>query len=584
MKKIIGLLFVLIIAAGAGAYLYFTKPLAIQATPAQLLPADTLMMVEARELKQTIDQFRKGPLGQALARIDLKEAGRELDADPDQMASLISALDQIDANISSPWFDELFGQQAVLGILPLVVDSGEKPTQELLKRALVLITKPRQPATLLDSLGKMLLKDIDITTETVEGHDINRATDANGQSFFYTVAHGLAIIGLDPDPVVACLDRDLEKASEGNSGLVDAPAYHTLQTALNESQGTRFQLYLDFDASLNWAREAAPRLGADEDDMAEFEEGMQYLAGLHALGMVWGDDGKLVRQKTRVLYTPEKVHPMMGGSLGIAPEVNPTLAMAPADPLFYSWQNTMELTRLWETVTASEEFPREDQIAFQEEFEKWTGAALEDVLAAMGPQVAWVLNDLSLSGFFPLPELAVTVQSAQPKVVTQLLTRLTDRIGVPLEMENGDGYSIAYAQTPMGEDLSPAFACTKGYCTLATSRTFLRAVLASTEGGGLADNPKYQAVAPDAGAPANQAGFLDVERVMAKAKDVIKWSASMAAMAKQDNAAKITYLLNQIVYPIMDSLAQYPALGMQGTIGEDYIDAAWHLQKPVAAE
>ncbi|MGB5984043.1 MAG: hypothetical protein WBG37_01970 [Desulfobacterales bacterium] len=581
MKKILGLLLVLVIAGGAAFYFLYYKQAGPQATPAQILPKDTLAVLEARELKKSIDGFRNGPLGQALKGIDIQEAGRQLGADAVQVGELIQMRDQIVQGLESPWFGEFFGQEVMLGVLPLTVDRGEKPTPELFQRALVLITRPQQPADLLDTLGKMLVKDLKITTETIDGHTINRAVSGGSPPFFYAVAHGLAIIGLDPDPILRCLAQNPEE----QSGLAQATAYQALEPAGADDPNLRFRFFMDLQQSATWLSESAPRLGADVQDLAELRRGLDYVGGLKALDISGSaGEGNLLRTHLRLRHDPQATHPLVADALKASPAANPTLTMVPADPIYYGWQNTHDLTRIWEALKSSEDFSPQDRARAEQAFNNFMGLEVEQALAALGSQIAWLLNDLISGGFFPIPEAALILEARDPEVVARMLERLTANFNLPMASEAHGDLTLFYAQTPLGADLEPAYLCDSQFCIVATNRRLLKAMVPPNESAGLRGNPKFTAVDQGLSGNANQVLFLDMESAVENAKDLIQWGASMAAMTHKAEAPKITYAMNHIITPLLDGLAQYPALGMKTVMAEQLLTTDLYLQAPPAPE
>jgi hypothetical protein len=583
MKKAVGILIALLIVGAVGAYFFWYKPLSPPLAPAQILPADTLACLEVRNLKQTLDEFRDGPIGQAIGGIDVREAALRLDADPEEIEELIKVRDQVMQGVESPWFDEFFGQEVLIAIFPLEIDMGEEPSAELFQRSLVLVTRPRQPADLIDTLGKMFVKDLDITAETIEGHTINRAvaTQGDGPPIFYAVTRGLAVTGLDPDPILRCLNQ-----SNGESaGLVALAPYQELEKSLGAKSSDRFKLYWDLEASLKWIEDAAPRLGADPKEMEELRQGLKYLAGFEALGITSSmESGKPITQKMRFRFDPENAHPMMAGAIGRSPETNPTLAMVPPDPIYYSWQNTQDLKGLWESLKSFEDFKAEDLKAFENSFQQFTGVSVDDAVAAVGPQVAWVFNDLITGGLFPVPELGLMVEVHKPDVLQRIISSLGDRIGVPLATESMDDQLVTYAQTPLGEDLRPAFICSGDYCTIATNMRLLKRMVSPVKGEGLDQNPKFKALDQGLSGDVNQVVFIDLQKGASKVKDVLKWSASMAAMTNQDDGPKITYLFENIVNPLLDAMAQYPAMGQKAVLEAKSISVDLYIQTPRPGE
>jgi hypothetical protein len=342
---------------------------------------------------------------------------------------------------------------------------------------------------------------------------------------------------------------------------------------------------MDLQQSATWLSESAPRLGADVQDLAELRRGLDYVDGLKALDISGSaGEGNLLRTHLRLRHDPQATHPLVADALKASPAANPTLTMVPADPIYYGWQNTHDLTRIWEALKSSEDFSPQDRARAEQAFNNFMGLEVEQALAALGSQIAWLLNDLISGGFFPIPEAALILEARDPEVVARMLERLTANFNLPMASETHGDLTLFYAQTPLGADLEPAYLCDSQFCIVATNRRLLKAMVPPNESAGLRGNPKFTAVDQGLSGNANQVLFLDMESAVENAKDLIQWGASMAAMTHKAEAPKITYAMNHIITPLLDGLAQYPALGMKTVMAEQLLTTDLYLQAPPAPE
>ena len=566
------LVFFLLIAGASGAYYYFNKPVApVLADPMQLLPSDTLAAVTAIRLTETIDQFRRSPLGKTVGTMDWEAAANSLGIRPEETIRAKETLTQARQILSSTWCNEIFGQQAAIGLLPpAAADIHSTPPQEVLKETLILVARPQKPSQFLDILGKMVLKEIQVTAETYEGHNIKRVTIPDGPAFFYAVQSGYALIGLNPRPVLLCMTPKAPVPER----LTATEGYRALAETLFGAADERFRSYLNVEALVERFSDLLSSFlnEMDQKEQETLKNSLAYLSGIRSVGAVSLDNGgPVIHERLQALIDPGLLHPQMVKSLSRAPELNPTLAMATQTPIFYFWQNYQDFMQLWEMAVASDP----DEKASIDQFKAWFKGQLdmevEEVLAAFDSQIMWVFNDVTDGGLFPAPELAVSFKMKDAEIFTQLLSNIASGMGVNLQTESHPELTITHAVTPIGDAINPAFACKEGFCTLATNRQLLKTLLSPAGRQPLTENPKFKAVSQGWLDPSNQLAFLDLEEALKKTRLVIDWGANWVAAMDPQNAPNRSELLDKAVYPLLEGFSMYQAAGLRTLIKNDRI-------------
>ena len=79
-KTLVAIVIVVLLAIGGW---YYLRPHHVSLIPADLLPHDTLLLVDLVDLEKGIDDFKKGKFGQKLKEIDLAKVMLELEMPKD---------------------------------------------------------------------------------------------------------------------------------------------------------------------------------------------------------------------------------------------------------------------------------------------------------------------------------------------------------------------------------------------------------------------------------------------------------------------------------------------------------------------
>ncbi len=575
MKKTISIVVLLCIAAVGGAVWYLSRPASGAAHPDELLPENTLVMVEAVELKKGLDAFRAGPLGQAISGIDLPACMGALDAEPEAIERVSRLQAQLKAGIDSPWFDTLFGELVVFALLTPEPDDLSTPVEGRWQESAVMVLQPRKPAEMIQWIAKMFAGDVAVTEQTEGGVRMDRVETPDGPPLFVAVHRGLGLLALDPKPVVRCLAE-----SGARNSLARNPAYAAMRAELG-SGGEGAFVWIDLQRTLNLFFMLAAQAGMDDADVAQARRDWAGL--LEARPVIAAkavEDGEAVHHRIRVRYNASDLSPEAAGILGVPPSANDTFHWVPEEALYYTWQNNFD-----QVLASLLDLSRHDgkgAAAFRRSFVDRTGVAPDDVVGAFGSQIAFMIRDIRTGGLFPVPELALMAEVVDPAVIDRLVETAAVSFGLAMA-EEGDGEGrIRYVWLPYGKDISPAYAVSQGFLVVASSRGLLKSLLSRGDGWQpLMDSQPFRAVVKRFSDPANQMTFLRSGQAAKKAGDLIRWGLSLAVMTgKAEEARQMIYIANKVAAPILEGLSTYPAVGSRTVIQEDGIQTDVHVLNP----
>ena len=202
-----------------------------------------------------------------------------------------------------------------------------------------------------------------------------------------------------------------------------------------------------------------------------------------------------------------------------------------------------------------------------------TPAVLDKFLEAFGTQAGLLVNDLNTGGMFPVPELALFIQARQPDVINQFIKQQAGQFKMPVLQESYQGKDLQYVMLPLGGDLSPAYAFSKGFCTLALNRTLLKSMLDEKGTNRLSSHPSFKAVDQGLTDKNNQVFYMRTEGLVAKTRDIVNWAMTWMAMSKPEEAEQARQIVELGVNPLLDGLTMFKAVGGRTYNLEDRINS-----------
>lgn len=563
MKKIV--VVVLLVAAAGGVFWFYGRHPAEVIQPAQVLPRDTLVMLEAVDLKETLDEFRAGPLGRAISGIDWPGCMRAFNATPAEIQRVQQLEAQLATAIDSLWFDALFGDLAVLAVLAPAPPGPAAPPETLWRQTALMVLQPRQSSEMIQWIGKMFAGDVTITPVDRDGVRLDKVEAPDTPAFFVAAHHNLMLAALEPAPIVRCLKPGTEK----RMSLADSPEFVQLRKEMELTGKPRSFAWIDLHRIYDHWVAPLQRQGVSDGAANEV---LKLWAGFNrarpVLAAAGAVDGNLSHQRWRLRYNAADLSPEVARMLDIPPQPNATLAWIPDKLLYYGWHNN--LAQVIQSVANLSRLDSDEAETFRQKFTAATGVPFENALNAFGDEFALLIQDVKIDGLFPLPMLALMAEVERPEIIEQLVESAVARSGMTLQTENHGRIPIRYLALPYVADLSPAYAFHEGFWLAASSRQLLKTLLANSDAGPrLVQDPMFKAVDKGLSAPNNKMAFLRLDRIAAKSRELITWGLSLAMMSgKVKKPRQITCLTDDVLTPIFDALVRYPAMGSR-TVNEE---------------
>jgi hypothetical protein len=267
----------------------------------------------------------------------------------------------------------------------------------------------------------------------------------------------------------------------------------------------------------------------------------------------------------------ENMSTYLSRMLSMAPGQNQTLEYAPEDVLLYSWQNTFNPDLYWENLQNEPGMTPEVLAEIEQTFSDNTGMPLEDLLSAFGSQIGLLIKDINASGMFPVPELALFAEVKKPEVVETLLQQMVAQSGMMVQSESYGDIDIHYVAMPLGGNLSPAYAYSDGFFTLAVNRALIKSMLEASDTGRMETHPHFKALGDDMVSDNNSMFYLRADGLIERTREVLSWAMSWMSMMQPDNAEMMQDIVSLGVNPLLDGLSMIQAVGGRAYIEDDRI-------------
>jgi len=567
MKKVIIFILVLVLVAIGTAY--FLRTAHKEVKPAKLLPADTLLMVELVDLEKSIEGFKSEKLGQKLKEIDLTGVMQNLEVPTKAIEEYKKTKSAVLSTLDSMLFKELFGQETVLAILPLKIDHL---TPECLKKALgslVLISRPKSSAELVEFVNQILTKNLKFRSEVYAGYEIKSFDLDYDITVHYSLADGLLVATLDQQAIKNCLD--LRKNQQPS--LDQNEYYQNLRSKL-ASSATKAFVYNNtkkmYESILTISR-----LIVKKEKFSNMERSLASLKGLKAIGYASYDDGSdLLQNRTLVMIDKKDLEPVYAKAYCSKPGENKTLQIVPDNTLVYYWANNLYLKSFWDIYCKNQQLNDEEKESKKTSLEKEIGVSFDEVLQAFGNQFGLILTDINAGGPFPIPKLTFFVEIANQDTVAKLIDSVTQKSGMVLQKEDFNDIKINYLMLPFGNDVQPAYAFFNGFCLISINPQLIKDVISTYKNGdNITTDHDFLAVNKGLTDKNNNVMFVKFDQLIDKTKELIIWGRNMMAFKDQGKAEKAAIVINGVINPALDGLKMYRTIGSRTFTKENEIEA-----------
>ncbi len=565
----------IVIAAAAAAAWFYLRPVPDTGLdPAGLLPQDTMAVMRMLELEKGIASFKTSRLGRKLKEMDIPRVMQVSGAPEDAVNKYLEIKGAIEETLDSVLFKELFGKDVLLALGPVKNDVLKNPLQAL--DSVLLIARTKRRAALVEFISAVFAHEMEAREVTkYNDHTITSFQVDQDIHLFYTVSDGLLLAGFNLD----ALKKSLDLKSNPSPSLRGTPYYQTLSEQLAAPDHTSFFFY-NLDklranaAALIKAYSASQDAPQNEKDLQQMLKQINNLKGINAVGGIsrGGMDTNLQTQ-IRVLIDKSQLTPVYANAYSYKPVKNPLLAMTPSKTLLCYWANSIDLDTMLNFYLQEAGLTDTDIQGMKDAFQARTGLAFDEVIQSIGNQYGVVLADIHVDGLFPIPELALAVQTQNQEALTQLAAALTQESPMGFKEEAYKDVVIKTWILPLGNMLQPSMAFLDDFCLLSVNRQLLEEMIRLNQnGGGLATTQAFKEVDQGLTEAINSMTYIKSDRLADKLKTLAKWGGDMVMMKDQRAAPKVEVILDELIHPLLNGLKMYQTIGARVVFKEKVVE------------
>ena len=561
MKKT-GLVTILLICC-LGVFFVLQKEQKKEIQAPDFLPEDVLFYGEQHEFATMYQDFTQSRLGKTLSRIQYAEVAAALGADSIFVEKLLKHWLDVDTFLRAPGFNQIFGKEFSLALFSAQSFSPENPAKALEER-LLLITRPRPNTKILQFLAPYFSKGIQQSTAQYGAHVITRYRLNEREMLSTVMVDGLVLAALDERLVRKSLDvydnKTLTLAENSD-----------FQKFRKRFQGASLFQYISLPALMEQGKMIAGAL--QDDEHRQFLTLLEQWEGWGAVAYGAWKEEDLIKETVEILYNPDGFGREVAGLFGVEASSNKTLAMLPADTLFYYWINSLDLPLLFELYnkTLIEQNPAMYDL-LQQELQDITGMGVEEILAMVGRECSIVVQDVGANGL-PLPKIMIVLQLKEPQKFKHIFDQILQETEIPINTKKYMGREISYWGIAPQVGLQPAFTLFEDYLLLSNSRELLKEIMLLQEEPerNLMNTQGLEKLRKELTRKNNSAAYIHIDRLADALQKIATWAGGMAVLQGPETARNVDIVVKELVLPLLDGVSMYKQLVSRSEVLEKSI-------------
>ena len=518
---------VLVLAAGI-IYQSMTAKLPVD----KVLPGGAVAYIRVSDVEKQINDFKATRLWKNIKNIDIEMLMEKSGATKKDMEGYQDAKKWFSSAFGGSVMKELFGKEIAFAVYP---GNIKEITPEAIREAasnIILVTRVRPEANFIEFVSKLINKagkKADVSEETYKGRKITVINLGNNTDLAYTKIKDLLVVGMGKKAASSCIDvinKDKPSLSQDKDYAATMSKFPK-----NESVAA----YINFGSFVSALRQpvaANPQMGKTLDKMLGLYSGFK-TAG-------YASFAKTNELKTVFFYDKTKMIPLYAKLYSFAPRKNETIKFAPENVISYQW-GTFDFKSYWEYLRSEMEHPtiqvgqagkagQVDSSAIIKGLisglESKTGMSIDNELVpALGDEVAFILTDINVEGLFPMPELVACFKVKDKATIDKALDSLLKGGEVSFQSEAYKGVDLKYIALPFGANLQPSYCYLGDYLLVSLGRKSIKQSIDSSKGAAksLLDNEDFKAVNHGLTGESNAVYFLKADVLMQRAKSVCEW-------------------------------------------------------------
>jgi len=555
MKRFLLLLVIVVLIGGIG-YFFLVQPQVPDLL--ELVPAESVAVVDWESPADSYQAFMKTPFGTRLSGIDRPLILSALGFSADKSAQIERLAKTWEEFSGSLFFKKFFASRTVLALLPLK-KTGPDISAALFNNLVLLNTSGRKTVllrTLVAGLsGAQKLPDLKYQGYTIHGYLVN-----NAFPLYFVSDKELLVTAFDPAPIRQCLDLLLARIIQKGGGMVDNADYIGLKQRARGLDD--FFLYVDLaplkgliqdlnGQKITTTTASVSSAGVRPHGVRKAVFFHQALQPIHQFTSIVRFDASVLSSFQKLIY----VRP---------PIENRKLANMPANLQVYFWSNWLDLPAWWRKTrenASTSDMERADRLA--EFVDRNLGMKMDDFLALFGQQVGLDIKEIKSSGFFPVPRICFCVELTDRDQLQTLLEKMV--ADVPVHRAIVAGVPVV-SVLAAGGLMQPSYALLKEYLLLADGRDQIEDILKPTENMLIRD-PVFLKLDMGMQQANNLVFFARAAQVIQGLKELASWLGTIIAIRDEQVGSRSKVLVDQAVIPLLDGLTMIKAGAVRSYTG-----------------
>jgi len=533
-----------------------------QLSPSLFLPKNVLFYIHQKDLSSLLDDFKKSHLGMAIAGIDLIQTAKDLTLPDKDILLLKKIQDEGSAFIKSPLFNELFGNDFTLALLPVESVKTHDP-KEKIQQSLVLITRPRHGARLVDLLASGFDKVLNQTSEKFDEYTIKTLRQEGSETVSFVTVRDLVLISLNKRLIKDCLDRYIKE----KTSLGDNDNFKKIHEMFKDPE---VFCYCALDSLNVLFEQTLAATDAKRKNILKAE--LKKWKGMQAAGYGAWLDADRIRDKGIIILDNSKFDPAVREIYNISSGKNKTLAIVPDHVLGYYWTNTMDFPRYWKMYLAGANFDKEKVAESLDTIKKRFGMSLENILGMLGRQGGFMMQEGEKNKFLPLPDFSFFVRVKDEKNFDKFYNKFLTNPNLNIKNMTYKGEAITSIASVSHGSFMRLYAMHNDYFVATTSMSMMKRIIDVMQGGaGLKNSPGFKMVSTGLLEDNNSVAYLRIGDMIKTARELVNWGLAIMAVQNQQDSRRLGIVVDRILNPIFDGLAMYSDFGMHSRISPNLI-------------
>ncbi len=436
--------------------------------------------------------------------------------------------------------------------------------QDFVDNNLVLICRPVHNAKFLEALIRKYaeLTAPDFTKTSQYGNHIIQRVMLNGKMISFVRTDGLFVFAADESRLRSCLDT-----FDGERPSLQSIAEFDKLRSLSQN-ATRF-LFLQL--------EAIRKIVTSQLELVEFrgkslvEKELQTTRGFNGLGYAVWNRKNMVESKIIATFDHEKIHPVAGKYLRVAPRVSSMHTFTSRNPMVYYWSNTFDPGHLLDYFLENEIGPTPDS-GIQGQLERVTGKKATEIISMLGNQLSVVVEPGRKDSNLDLPLFLFTWKTRDKTALRHALEAVIHHYGIPTGREKYGSVAYNYWSRAPEDGAFPLYGFRDDYFFFGNSLSLLKSVIDNSGAHTtLAQQKEVKSVDPGFSLGNNSVTYTDNRKLFKLARGFLDFLSTLITLEDKDTAGRFRALVDEVVNPLLEGAAMYEKKGTRSYFAKDMV-------------